>query len=138
MYISNQPEIKIVSKGWGFEKWIVNTEKYCGKLLYIIKNKKSSLHYHKIKDETFYVHSGKVRIFYSDDLNDFNNYMSTATDQVGNIYMTKLQQIVLNRGDNFYIPAGRIHQIIAVEDTELYEFSTTHTDSDSYRLIKGD
>ena len=25
--------IKYVPKGWGFEKWIVNCEEYCGKLL---------------------------------------------------------------------------------------------------------
>ena len=23
-----------VKKGWGYEKWITNTEKYCGKILY--------------------------------------------------------------------------------------------------------
>ena len=31
--------IKVVPKGWGFEKWIVNNEQYCGKLLYFIKGK---------------------------------------------------------------------------------------------------
>ena len=31
--------IKIVQKGWGYEKWICNTEEYCGKLLHIIKGK---------------------------------------------------------------------------------------------------
>ena len=28
--------IKFVPKGWGFEKWIVNCEEYCGKLLYFV------------------------------------------------------------------------------------------------------
>ena len=32
--------IKFVPKGWGFEKWIVNCEQYCGKLLYFVKGKK--------------------------------------------------------------------------------------------------
>ena len=27
-------EIKHVPKGWGYEKWIVNTEEYCGKLFF--------------------------------------------------------------------------------------------------------
>ena len=31
--------INFVSKGWGFEKWIVNTDEYCGKLLYFVKGK---------------------------------------------------------------------------------------------------
>ena len=26
------PEIKFVPKGWGFEKWIVNCDEYCGNL----------------------------------------------------------------------------------------------------------
>ena len=26
-------KIKYVPKGWGHEKWIVNTDEYCGKLL---------------------------------------------------------------------------------------------------------
>ena len=45
---------------------------------------------------------------------------------------------LLEKGDTFHIPPGRAHQILAIEDTELFEFSTFHEDSDSYRLIKGD
>ena len=52
--------IKFVSKGWGYEKWIANSPSYCGKLLFIAKGKKCSWHYHKIKDEVFYVQSGKI------------------------------------------------------------------------------
>ena len=36
-------EIKHVPKGWGYEKWIVNTDLYCGKLLYINAGKKMFL-----------------------------------------------------------------------------------------------
>ena len=35
-------EIVIHPKGWGYEKWIVNKEDYCGKLLHMIKGKKCS------------------------------------------------------------------------------------------------
>ena len=59
-------EMKFVPKGWGFEKWIVNCDKYCGKLLYFVKGKKCSWHYHKIKDEVFYIQSGKMLVKYSD------------------------------------------------------------------------
>jgi len=52
--------IEFVSKGWGHEKVICNTEEYCGKLLYFVKGKKCSFHYHKLKDETFYLQSGKI------------------------------------------------------------------------------
>ncbi len=29
-------------KGWGYEKWLVNKEEYCGKLLYFVKGKRGS------------------------------------------------------------------------------------------------
>ena len=59
--------IKFVPKGWGFEKWIVNCEQYCGKLLYIVKGKRCSWHYHKLKDEVFYIQSGRVLLSYSEE-----------------------------------------------------------------------
>ena len=43
-------EIKIVPKGWGYEKWIANSELYCGKLLFIRKGHRCSWHYHTKKD----------------------------------------------------------------------------------------
>ena len=113
--------IKFVSKGWGFEKWIINCEEYCGKLLYFAKGKRCSWHYHKLKDEVFYVQSGKVLIKYS-DRDDLNVAL----------------ELVLGRGDNFHVYRGLRHQMIALEDTELFEFSTQHFDSDSYRIKKGD
>ena len=123
--ITNQPEIHVASKGWGFEKWIVNNDKYCGKLLYIVKGKKTSIHYHKIKDETFYVHSGKVTVYFMDGLSEFKDKLAPL-GELG-IY-SAMEKMVLKRGDNFYVPTGRIHQIIGTEDTELYEFSTKHED----------
>jgi len=113
--------VKMVPKGWGFEKWIVNNEEYCGKLLYFVKGGKCSFHYHILKDETFYIHSGKVIIKYS-DTDDFNN----------------AQEVILSQGDNFHVNRGLRHQIIAIEDTELFEFSTQHFESDSIRVIQGD
>jgi len=52
--------IKKVTKKWGYEEWIVNTDKYCGKLLYLQKGKRCSMHFHQVKDETFYILQGKV------------------------------------------------------------------------------
>ena len=113
--------IKFVPKGWGFEKWIVNCEQYCGKLLYFVKDKRCSWHYHKLKDEVFYIQSGKIRLKYA------------ADDDIMNA-----SEVILNKGDNFHVYTGLRHQMIALEDTELFEFSTQHFDEDSYRVIKGD
>ena len=113
--------IKFVPKGWGFEKWIVNSEEYCGKLLYFAKGKRCSWHYHVLKDEVFYIQSGKILVKYSeqDDLNSAS-------------------EVILTKGDNFHVYRGLRHQMLALEDTELFEFSTQHFDSDSYRIQKGD
>jgi mannose-6-phosphate isomerase-like protein (cupin superfamily) len=113
--------MKFVPKGWGFEKWIVNNEKYCGKLLYFVKGKRCSWHYHKIKDEVFYIQSGKIMVKYSRE-DDLKN----------------AKEVILERGDNFHVYTGLRHQMIALEDTELFEFSTQHFDSDSHRILKGD
>ena len=113
--------IKFVPKGWGFEKWIVNCEEYCGKLLYFVKGKCCSWHYHILKDEVFYIQSGKVLVKYSD------------SDDID-----KANELILEKGDKFHVYRGLRHRIIALEDTELYEFSTQHFDSDSHRVIKGD
>tara|TARA_A100001391_G_C4952604_1_gene247631 strand:- start:25 stop:372 length:348 start_codon:yes stop_codon:yes gene_type:complete len=114
-------DMQFVPKGWGFEKWIVNNDEYCGKLLYFVKGKRCSWHFHKLKDEVFYVQSGKVQVLYSDD-----DSIESALS------------LVLSKGDNFHVYRGLRHQIIALEDTELFEFSTTHYDSDSHRIQKGD
>jgi quercetin dioxygenase-like cupin family protein len=114
-------DIKHVPKGWGYEKWIINKPEYCGKLLYFEKGKQCSWHYHKIKDEVFYLQSGKLLVRYGDDED-----------------VTKAQELVLEPGDAFYVYTGLRHQMYAIEDSELFEFSTQHFDEDSYRIQKGD
>jgi mannose-6-phosphate isomerase-like protein (cupin superfamily) len=117
----DKPEMIFVPKGWGFEKWIVNCSEYCGKLLYLVKDKKCSWHYHILKDEVFYVQSGRVMVKFSnsDNIDDANT-------------------IILEKGDSFHVYRGLRHQILAIQDTELFEFSTHHLDEDSYRIEKGD
>ena len=117
----NSSEIKIVPKGWGYEKWIVNTEEYCGKLLHIVKGKKCSWHYHKLKDETFYLQRGQLLVRYSDN-DDFENS----------------ETLIMMEGDKFHVYRGLRHQMFALQDSDLFEFSTQHFDSDSNRIIKGD
>jgi quercetin dioxygenase-like cupin family protein len=114
-------ETKLVPKGWGFEKWIVNCEEYCGKLLYFVKGRRCSWHHHKLKDEVFYIQSGKLVVKYSDDDD-----------------LAEANELILEKGDSFHVYRGLRHQMVALEDTELFEFSTQHFDSDSYRIIKGD
>ena len=114
-------DMKFVKKGWGYELWIVNKPEYCGKLLYFEKGKRCSWHYHKVKDEVFYLQSGKMVVKYSDQED-----------------IEKCEELLLTPGQNFYVYPGLKHQMIALEDSELFEFSTEHFDEDSYRVQKGD
>ena len=61
--------------------------------------------FHKIKDEVFYLQSGKMIVKYSDedDLED-------------------AQELVLNAGDNFHIYTGLRHQMIALETLSYLSF----------------
>jgi mannose-6-phosphate isomerase-like protein (cupin superfamily) len=97
-------------KVWGEEIWIVNTAAYCGKKLLLKKDFQSSLHYHKKKDETFYVQSGKV-VF-----------------QLGELRM------ILLPGNTVHVPPMTHHRFFGVEDSEIFEFSTHHDEEDSYRI----
>jgi len=119
MTLRLNPEIH--PKGWGYEKWIVNNELYCGKLLFFNENKKCSFHFHKVKTETFYLQSGLIKVLHSlgDDIR-------------------QAEEVVLKPGDLFHVPVGLRHQMIALEESELFEFSTQHFEEDSYRIVKGD
>ncbi len=110
--------LKKVDSYWGHELWVVNKPAYCGKLLFFRKGHKLSLHYHLIKDETFYLQSGhlRVRLRYQDG---------------------KDEMIDMLPGDSMYIPPGLMHEMEGIEDSELFEFSTQHFDDDSYRVEKG-
>tara|TARA_R110000744_G_scaffold85265_2_gene166658 strand:- start:12222 stop:12581 length:360 start_codon:yes stop_codon:yes gene_type:complete len=115
-------ERNFVPKGWGYEDWIVNKEEYCGKLLFFKKGKRCSWHYHKLKDETFYIYKGEleVRHGWTDDKNDLNT-----------------QVLTLKAGDSFHVPIGLRHQMTGLTDVEMFEFSTQHFDEDSIRIEVG-
>ena len=114
-------DYKLVPKGWGYEKIFWNDDKYCGKLLFIAKARKCSWHYHNIKDETFYIQKGEVYVFFGSNDDPFY-----------------AKNVILKQGDVFHVPPGLRHQMQAVTDTYLFEFSTHDEDSDSIRVIKGD
>ena len=98
-----------VHKTWGNELWVVNRE-YCGKILNINKDAQCSLHYHLLKDETFYLLEGKIKLKYGK------------------------QERIMNKGDVHHIKQGVLHRFKGLEDSVLIEFSTHHLDSDSYRI----
>ena len=107
-------------KGWGEEIWIINTEAYCGKLLKFNAGASFSNHFHMIKDETWYVAEGRLRLRY------FN--LANADEKVEE----------LGPGSVVRIPPGKPHQLTALEPSIVIEVSTPHDEADSYRIGKGD
>ena len=94
---------------WGREIWIANKE-YCGKLLELDKGGYCSWHFHKNKDETFLVISGKV------------------------LMLVEEKKWVMEPGHCQYIAPFTKHRYVGLKKSNIIEFSTHHEDSDSYRL----
>jgi len=120
--VDNTKKVKCetVPKGWGREIVFVNNKEYCGKILSFNKGKKFSMHYHLLKKETWYVAKGKF-IFIWIDTNNGKKYSEYLT--VGDVITNE---------------RGQPHQLIALEDGDIFEVSTQHFDDDSYRVWKGD
>lgn len=109
----------IVTKGWGKEVVFANNKLYCGKLLVFESNKKSSMHFHIIKDETWYIAQGKLKLIWIDPIDGTRNLN------------------ILEVGDVIHNIPGYPHQIEAIEDSIIFEVSTEHNENDSYRIEKG-
>ena len=112
---------KLVPKAWGHELWIRNTEKYCGKLLVFKKDAKFSMHYHLLKEETWYVGKGEFEYYWIDTKN------------------AERHVEIIKEGDIIHLNQGQPHQLKALTDgATVFEVSTQHFDVDSYRVKPGD
>ena len=111
---------EMISKQWGFEEVIDNRPEYCGKILHIVKDFWVSFHKHLVKKEVFYLETGKIILFYSEQ------------DNIKNADTLEMEP-----GDSFYVYPGLNHAMLALEDARLFEFSSQHFDEDSYRIHKG-
>jgi quercetin dioxygenase-like cupin family protein len=116
---SKKLPVEIVPKGWGKEIIFVNNDEYCGKLLCFEKDKKFSMHYHIKKKETWYVSKGSFILI----------WVETDTGTTHTEYL-KVGDVITNE-------RGEPHQLIALEDAEVFEVSTKHYDEDSFRMWKG-
>jgi len=111
---------EIHKKAWGHELWIINNEKYCGKLLVFKANKQFSMHYHMLKDEAWYINKGKFEY----------KYIDTETSE--------LRSKIVKEGDCIHLMPGQPHQMLALQEGScIFEVSTQHFDSDSYRILPG-
>ena len=107
-------------KAWGHELWIINNEFYCGKLLVFKAHKQFSMHYHLLKDEAWYISKGEFEY----------KFIDTET--------AELKSKIVKEGDCIHLMPGQPHQMLALtEGATIFEVSTQHFDSDSYRVLPG-
>lgn len=110
-----------VEKGWGHELIWATNDKYCGKnMVFSKEGAKFSMHFHKEKDETWYVESGEFIVKWID-----------TTD-------ASVHEKVLKPGDAWRNHPMLPHQLICVKPGEITEVSTADSVEDNYRVFPGD
>lgn len=91
----------VQKKKWGGEAWLIYTDKYALKILYVNQGNRLSLQKHKQKEETWNIIKGSPEI--------------TLGEKV---FKAKV-------GDIIHLPAGTIHRLSAPDgDIEVMEVST--------------
>lgn len=96
-------------KPWGYEKILIDTEKYLTKELYLKEGYQTSFHIHEKKDETMYIIKGRGYI----EFEGKREYFSV--------------------NDTVRVTPETPHSIVALENTKIHEVSTPYLD-DTTRL----
>ena len=102
-------DVKRIDKPWGYEIIFALSEKYCGKLIFVRAGEQLSLQFHRVKDETIYVHSGRIEL----EIGDPGGPLDTE---------------VVGPGRAFRLRPGVVHRWKALEDSVILEASTPDLD----------
>ncbi len=113
-----------VEKPWGHELIFAVTERYAGKLLFVKAGESLSLQFHNVKDEAWYVLSGRAEV------------------ELGAPGERLLASEVVGAGAAFRFQPGTVHRVRALEDTTILEVSTPELDDvvrleDRYGRVEG-
>ena len=103
-------EVRTVEKPWGHELIWALSERYCGKVLFVTAGSALSLQFHREKEESWLVQSGKAKL------------------ELGDVGQSVLNEEVIGAGRAFHYRPGTVHRITAIEDTTILEVSTPHLD----------
>jgi mannose-6-phosphate isomerase len=102
-------EITRVEKPWGYEIHWAHTDRYVGKLIHVNAGHALSLQYHNRKDETIYLHSGRLLF------------------EIGGDGKT-LARREMRPGERVHITPKTVHRMTAIEDSDIFEVSTPELD----------
>jgi mannose-6-phosphate isomerase len=103
-------EPRRVDKPWGHELIWAETDAYVGKLLFVRAGESLSLQFHREKDESWLVQSGRAKL------------------ELGSAGDAMLKEEVIGPGATFRFRPGTVHRLSALEDTTIVEVSTPHLD----------
>jgi mannose-6-phosphate isomerase len=103
-------EPRRVEKPWGWELIWAETDQYVGKILFVRAGQSLSLQFHNVKDEAWYVESGRAEL------------------ELGIAGQGVLNTEVIAPGAAFHFVPGTVHRVTALEDTTIVEVSTAHLD----------
>jgi mannose-6-phosphate isomerase len=107
-------EVTRVEKPWGYELHWAKTDRYVGKILHVKSGHALSLQYHNQKDETIYLHSGRLLVEIQEG--------------------ERLVKREMRPGDSVHIAPKTVHRMTAIEDSDILEVSTPELD-DVVRLV---
>ena len=103
-------EPRRVEKPWGYELIWAEADRYVGKILFVRAGESLSLQFHRTKDESWLVQSGRAKL-----------ELGSAGDAV-------LSVEVIAPGAAFHFRPGTVHRVTALEDTTILEVSTPELD----------
>ena len=98
-------EMTRVEKPWGYELHWAKTDRYVGKLIHVNAGHALSLQYHNLKDETIYLHSGKLLFEIERDGKLLTSAKCSPASRV-------------------HITPKTVHRMTAIEDSDIFEVST--------------
>jgi mannose-6-phosphate isomerase len=103
-------DVRRVEKPWGHELIWALTDTYCGKVLFVRAGHALSLQFHREKDESWLVQSGRAKL------------------ELGDAGQGSLAEEVVGPGYAFHYSPGTVHRVTALEDTTILEVSTPQLD----------
>jgi len=103
-------EAQRVEKPWGWELIWAETERFAGKVLFVRAGESLSLQFHRVKDEAWFVQSGRAKV------------------EIGNAGEAVLNEEIVAAPAYFRLMPGTVHRVTALEDTTIIEVSTPELD----------
>ena len=97
-----------VEKPWGYELHWAKTDRYVGKVIHVNKGHALSLQYHRVKDETIFLWSGKILFEIEKD---------------GQLVSREMLP-----GESVHVTPPTVHRMTAIEDSDIMEVSTPELD----------